>query len=86
MGQKRSWIPYVTAVLAFVGILAGPGACMNYVMVFDWPHELRRQAVLLWPSFVPITFELMVLFAAIGTAIVAIVAGKRTPSPSRRRC
>ncbi|MCL4810056.1 MAG: DUF3341 domain-containing protein, partial [Thermoanaerobaculia bacterium] len=36
MGQKRSWIPWVTAVLAFCGILFAQGL-QNYVMVYDWP-------------------------------------------------
>ena len=47
--------------------------------------ELRRQAPL-WPAFVPITFEAMVFWAAIGTAVVAIVAGKTEACRSRRRC
>ena len=33
-----------------------------------------------WPAFVPITFELMVLCAAIGSAIVAIIAGEEHDS------
>ena len=75
MGQKPSWIPYVTAVLAFVGILLAQ-ALQNYVMVYDWPLNFGGKPHASWPSFVPITFEAMVFWAAIGTAIVAIVAGK----------
>jgi hypothetical protein len=75
MGQKRSWIPYVTAVLAFVGILLAQ-ALQNYVMVYDWPANFGGKPFAAWPSFVPITFEAMVFCAAIGTAIVAIAAGK----------
>ena len=36
MGQKRSWIPWATGVLAVCGILFAQGL-QNYVMVFDWP-------------------------------------------------
>ena len=36
MGQKKSWIPYVTGVLAHCGILFAQGL-QNYVMVWDWP-------------------------------------------------
>jgi hypothetical protein len=75
MGQKRSWIPYVTAVLAFVGILLAQ-ALQNYVMVYDWPLNFGGKPHASWPAFVPITFEAMVFWAAIGTAVVAIVAGK----------
>jgi hypothetical protein len=75
MGQKRSWIPYVTAILAFVGIALAQ-ALQYYVMVYDWPANFGGKPHAAWPSFVPITFEAMVFCAAIGTAIVAIAAGK----------
>ena len=75
MGQARSWIPYVTAVLAFLGILFAQ-ALQNYVMVYDWPQNFGGKPFAAWPSFVPITFEAMVFWAAIGTAVVAIAAGK----------
>jgi hypothetical protein len=80
MGQKRSWIPYVTAVLAVFGILAAQ-FMQNYVMVFDWPLNFGGKPHAAWPAFLPITFEAMVFFAAIGSAIVAIVAGKRDTVP-----
>ncbi len=75
MGQKRSWVPYVTAILAFCGILFAQ-ALQNYVMVYDWPMNFGGKPYASWPSFVPITFEAMVFWAAIGTAIVAILGGK----------
>lgn len=80
MGLKRSWIPWVTAALAFTGIFCAQ-ALMNYVMVFDWPMNFGGKPFFAWPSFVPITFELMVLFAAIGSAVIAIYAGKRDTVP-----
>ncbi len=75
MGQKRSWIPYVAAVLAFGGILAAQ-VMQNFVMVYDWPLNFGGKPHAAWPAFVPITFEAMVFFGAIGTAIVSILAGK----------
>jgi hypothetical protein len=83
MGLGRSWIPWVTAGLAFLGILCAQ-AMMNYIMVWDWPMNFGGKPFFAWPAFIPITFELMVLFAAIGSAVVAIWAGKRftTPQPS----
>ncbi len=80
MGQKASWVPWVTAVLAFLGILTAQGM-MSYIMVHDWPMNFGGKPFFAWPSFVPITFELMVLFAAIGSAIVAIIGGKRDTVP-----
>jgi hypothetical protein len=50
-------------------------------MVWDWPMNFGGKPHASWPAFVPITFELMVLCAAIGSAIVAVVAGKKDTVP-----
>ncbi len=80
MGQKRSWIPWVTLGLALFGIIFAQ-ALQNYVMVWDWPMNFGGKPHASWPAFVPVTFELMVLCAAIGSAVVAIVAGKKDSVP-----
>jgi len=86
MGQRRSWVPLATVVLVILGIVVAQ-AMMNYIMVFDWPMNFGGKPFFAWPSFIPITFELMVLFGAIGTAVVAIWAGRRdtVPQPSAMR-
>jgi hypothetical protein len=80
MGQPRSWIPWVTLLLALGGIAFAQGL-QNYVMVWDWPMNFGGKPFAAWPSFVPITFEAMVFWAALGTALVAIIAGKRDSIP-----
>jgi hypothetical protein len=75
MGHGRSWIPWATAVLALGGVLFAVGL-QYYVMVFDWPLNFGGKPFGFWPAWVPITFEAMVFWAAIGTAIIAVVAGK----------
>ena len=80
MGQPRSWIPYATGALALTGILLAQGL-QNYVMVYDWPMNFGGKPHASWPAFVPITFELMVLCAAIGSAILAVIAGKKDTVP-----
>ncbi len=80
MGQRRSWIPYATGALALTGILLAQGL-QNYVMVYDWPMNFGGKPHASWPAFVPITFELMVLCAAIGSAILAVIAGKKDTVP-----
>lgn len=84
MGQTRSWIPWATGALAIGGILFAQGL-QNYVMVWDWPMNFGGKPHAAWPSFVPITFEVMVFWAALGSAFIAIVAGKRdtVPQPPR---
>ena len=80
MGQKRSWVPWVTLVLAFCGILFAQGL-QNYVMIFDWPMNFGGKPHAAWPSYIPITFEAMVFWAALGSALVAIIAGKMDTIP-----
>lgn len=80
MGQTRSWIPWITGALAIGGILLAQGL-QNYVMVWDWPMNFGGKPHAAWPSFVPITFELMVLCAALGSAAIAIIAGKKDTVP-----
>jgi len=80
MGQRRSWIPWITVALAILGILAGFGL-QSWIMTMDWPMNYGGKPFFAWPSFIPITFELMVLFAAIGSAVIAIIAGKRDTIP-----
>ena len=80
MGQKRSWIPWATAVLALCGILFAQGL-QNYVMVWDWPMNFGGKPFAAWPAFIPITFEAMVFWAALGSAVIAIVAGKTDTIP-----
>jgi hypothetical protein len=80
MGQKRSWIPVVTGFLAFFGITLAQ-TFIYYVMIGDWPMNFGGKPNFAWPSFIPVTFESMVFYAAIGSAIVAIIAGKRDTIP-----
>jgi hypothetical protein len=80
MGQSRSWIPWVTAALALGGILFAQGL-QNYVMVWDWPMNYGGKPFWSWPAFIPITFEAMVFWAALGSAFVAIIAGKKDTVP-----
>jgi hypothetical protein len=80
MGLKRSWVPWVTAAAATTGILTAQ-AMMVYIMVYDWPMNYSGKPFWAWPSFIPVTFELMVLFAGISTAFIAIWAGRKMNVP-----
>jgi len=80
MGQKKSWIPWVTVGLALCGIVFAQ-ALQNFVMVWNWPLNFGGKPFAAWPAFVPITFEAMVFWAALGSAFVAIVAGKKDTIP-----
>lgn len=71
-GIKRSAIPYVTFIAAVVGMLAGLG--MTYYMsVADWPINVGGKPLFSLPAFIPIIFELTILFAALCSVLALFV-------------
>jgi len=65
-GIKRSPIPYVTFVAGVVGLLAGL-ALTYYTSVVDWAVNIGGKPMFSLPAFIPIIFELTVLFAALSS-------------------
>ena len=66
MGLKASPIPYFCLTAGFVGV--GTALLMQWWMsVVDYPVRIGGKPLWSWPAFVPITFELFVLFAALAT-------------------
>lgn len=80
MGLKRSWVPWATAALALFGIALAQ-FFLNWIMVYNWPMNFGGKPNFAWPSWIPITFETMVFFGAIGSAVIAIWAGKKDNIP-----
>lgn len=73
MGLGRSWIPWVTFGAGSAGFLTA-NAIQFFMMTFDWPMIVGGKPYAPWPSFVPIMFELTVLFAGVTTALVMLIA------------
>lgn len=65
-GIKRSWIPYVTFVAAIVGLSLGL-LLTWYTSVIDWPVNIGGKPFFSLPAFIPIMFELTILFAALSS-------------------
>jgi len=77
VGHRRSAIPALTLVGGFIG-----GACgyfMQWVSaVRSYPEEVGARPLHSWPMFVPVTFEMTILFAAF-TAFFAVLIGNALP-------
>lgn len=65
-GIKRSEIPYVTFVAGLAGLLAGL-ALVYYTSVVSWPINVGGKPMFSLPAFIPIMFELTILFAALSS-------------------
>ncbi len=69
MGIGRSWLPWVTFGAALTGMTTAL-TIQTGTMTFDWPIIIGGKPFFPWPSFMPVTFELSVLFAGITTSLV----------------
>lgn len=63
-GIKRSWIPYVTFSMGLFGLVCGL-LLTWWTSVVDWPINVGGKPFFSLPAFIPILFELTVLFAAL---------------------
>ena len=66
MGLKPSPIGIICLTAGFVGI--GGGLLMQWWMsAVDYPVRIGGKPLFSWPAFVPVIFEMFVLFAALAT-------------------
>jgi len=79
LGRQRPWIPFLVLI---GGILGGAGGYLMqwFSMAVDYPLNIGGRPLHSWPAFIPITFELTVLGAAV-FALVGMLALNRLPLP-----
>lgn len=74
-GIKRSWIPYVAFTAGCIGLLAGLGLTY-YTSAVDWPLNIGGKPLFSLPAFIPVMFELTILFAALSSVGALFYAAK----------
>ncbi len=75
MGLRPSRLPWVAFALGLLG--AGFKVWFEFwTSAVDWPIDVGGKPWNSLPAFVPVTFEVMVLFAGIGT-VIAFLVGRR---------
>jgi len=65
-GLKRSPLPFITMGAGLTGLMCA-FALQGWTSVVDWPLNVGGKPMWSWPAFVPIFFELTVLFAGLAT-------------------
>lgn len=78
MGIKRSFLPYVTFLAGAAGLTLALGFQI-WTSAFSWPTIIGGKPFISLPAFIPITFELTVLFAAHTTVAAFLVYNKLFP-------
>ncbi|GHA73149.1 DUF3341 domain-containing protein [Pontibacter akesuensis] len=79
LGIKRSRLP----IVAFLGGLTGMSFALwmqIWMLGFDWPMIIGGKPHIALPSFIPVTFELTVLFAAFSMVITFFIVTNIRPS------
>ncbi len=79
LGMKRNRVSLITLICALSGSTAGY-LMQYYSAVWDYPINVGGRPLHSWPSFIPITFELTVLFGAIG-GVIGMFALNGLPRP-----
>jgi hypothetical protein len=79
IGVRRTRVSLIVLIGGIVGCLTGFGL-QYWISVIDYPLNVGGRPYNSWPSFIPVTFELTVLFAATA-AVVGMLALNGLPMP-----
>lgn len=77
MGLRRSPLPWIVLVMGLTGV--GLGFLLQaWVHGSAYPLVISGKPFFTWPAFIPVTFEVGVLFAALG-AVFGMLALNKLP-------
>ncbi len=79
VGFHSNLLPILVLGAGIVGALGGFGL-QYWVSKIDYPLNVGGRPLNSWPSFIPVTFELTILFAAL-TAVLGMIALNGLPMP-----
>ena len=79
VGFPRTKLPTLVLLAGLAGCLGG-FALQYWVSKIDYPLNVGGRPLNSWPSFIPVTFEMTILFAAL-TAVIAMLALNGLPMP-----
>lgn len=79
IGFNKTKLPMIVLIGAIVGLIVGFGM-QYFASVIHYPLNIGGRPLNSWPSFIPITFELTILFAAF-SAVLGMFALNGLPMP-----
>lgn len=78
LGYKRSKLPIAAFLFGMLGTTMAL-TMQYYMMQFDWPMIIGGKDYGAFPDFVPVSFEMTVLFAAFGMVAVFMITSNLKP-------
>lgn len=78
MGTPRTRLGIVCFWLGVLGMTAGLGF-QWWVGAFSWPLNIGGKTYSAIPALIPVTFEMTILFAAIGTVLAFLIRARLWP-------
>jgi ActD protein len=79
IGFPRTRVPLIVLIGGIAGCVGGFWL-QYWVSVIDYPINIGGRPLNSWPSFIPVTFELTILLAALA-AFFSVLALNRLPMP-----
>ena len=79
IGFKKNYVALAVLIGGICGVLGGY-TLLYWITVIAYPHNVGGRPVHSWPSYIPITFECMILLAAL-TALVSMLVMNGLPQP-----
>lgn len=79
IGFRRNKVAFCVLIGGICGVLGGFGL-LEWITVVAYPHNVGGRPLNSWPAYIPITFECMILLAAL-TSLVSMLAMNGLPKP-----
>ncbi len=83
-GIKPTRLAFICFILGLSGAAAKLGFQI-WTSAWDWPVNVGGKPLISIPAFVPVTFEVMVLFAGVGTVLAFLLRSKLRPGKKPER-